>query len=346
MVDHTQIIKRAVAITWRYRPLWLFGFLLALCSGGSGGNFNPPSGSGDFGVPGSSPIPGGEPEMGVIIAIIVGVCCLALVLALVGTVIRAVTRTALIGMVTQINETEAVTIGDGWRLGWSIRAWRLFLVGFIIGIPVFIITMALILVAMAPLLLMISGDTGAMVTSIVLFVIAILFVVLIILVITAIVTPILEIAWRRVVVDDLGALASIGSTFGLIQRNFKDVFVVWLLLVGIGFLWAIISLIVVLPAALLIAALFGGIPAALVYLISSSWFGAAVAGIPLAVIAVVLVVSFGTGLYMTFQSTVWTLAYLQLDRTPASPSPEPDLSSPASSANLPGGGLPTPEPEV
>jgi hypothetical protein len=329
-VDHTQIIKKAFAISWRYRPLWLFGFLLALCSGGSGsgGNFNPPSSSGDFDFPGSSPIPGGDVDPAMIITIMVAVFCLMMILALVGVVVRAVTRTAIIGMVHQVARTEAVTVGDGWRLGWSVRAWRLWLVSFIIGIPVFIITMVLILAAMLPLILFILDETAAMVTGIVLFIIAIFGVMIIILIISAIVAPIMEIAWRRAVVDGSGALASIGSTFGLIKRNFKDVLIIWLLMFGIAFLWVIISLIAVLPVALISALVVGGIPAGLVYLISSSWFGAAVAGVPLAVIAIVLVFSFGSGLFLVFQSAVWTLTYLELDRS--ADSPEPDEPAPIS----------------
>ena len=51
-MNHIDLLKRAFTITWRYRPLWIFGFFLALCGGGGGGgggNFNFPSGgSNDF----------------------------------------------------------------------------------------------------------------------------------------------------------------------------------------------------------------------------------------------------------------------------------------------------------
>jgi hypothetical protein len=39
-MNHIDLLKKAFYITWRYRPLWLFGFFLALCGGGRSGNFN------------------------------------------------------------------------------------------------------------------------------------------------------------------------------------------------------------------------------------------------------------------------------------------------------------------
>ncbi len=49
-----------------------------------------------------------------------------------------------------------------------------------------------------------------------------------------------------------------------------------------------------------------------VYLISGSFLGAAIAGVPLAILAMLLVISFLTGFYLIFQSSVWTLAYLDM----------------------------------
>ena len=42
--------------------------------------------------------------------------------------------------------------------------------------------------------------------------------------------------------------------------------------------------------------------------------GAAVAGAPLALLVIILINSFVTGLYLIFQSTVWTLTYLEVQK--------------------------------
>jgi len=315
-MSHTELIKRAFTITWRTRPLWLFGFLLALCSGGGGG------GGGSPGPPSSgfedyyNDIPSTVPQIDVqmILAAIAVLICLALILALIGVVVRAVTRTALIKMVRQVDETEAVTIGQGWRMGWSGAAWRLWLVGLVIGIPMFIVTIGLVLLAMSPLLLMITGETGPMVAGIMLTILAFLLVMAVLMVIGAIISPILELTWRHTVLDGFGVFDSFGRTFKLINRNLKDVVIVWLLMFGVGLLWVMLVFIILLPVSLIAALILGGIPAAAVYFISGSGIGAAIDGVPLGFIALIVVITFGSGLYLIFQSSVWTLAYLGLQK--------------------------------
>ena len=332
-MDHVSVLKRAFLVTWRYRALWLFGFFLALCSGGSGGgsgNYSPPSSSGDdFYMP-MGDMPNIDWQM--IAVVIAALICLVLLAVLLGIVVRAVTRTSLIGMVAQVSKTESVTIKEGWRFGWSKRAWRLFLVGIIIGIPVAIISFVLIMLAFTPLLLLFSQETTLIVVAVILTIFAFLFVMLILVVIGAIVTPIMELSWRRTVLDEQGVIESLSETFGFIKHHFKDVAIIWLLMLGVGLLWVMIVFVVVLPISLLAALLVGGIPALLVYLVSGSFFGAAVTGAPLAILAMVLVISFLTGLYLIFRSSVWTLAYLDMQALEITPNtvagaapPEPPL---------------------
>lgn len=46
-VDYLQLIKDSWNFTWKYKALWLFGFFLAIASGGGGGAFNIPDFSSD-----------------------------------------------------------------------------------------------------------------------------------------------------------------------------------------------------------------------------------------------------------------------------------------------------------
>jgi len=278
----------------------------------SGGN------SGKFDWPGGENVPAPHVDPGTILAIVGAVICLVLLLVVVGTVARTVARTALIGMVRQITQTEAVTIGDGWRFGWSNRAWRVFLVELAIGIPVAIVTIILLLLAFSPLLLLLYQDsTGSMVVAIGLTVLGVILVVLLLTVIGAVIAPVIELAWRGVALTELAVGVGIRNAVQLIRQNFKDVLVIWLLLMGVGVLWVIISLVIVLPLALLAALVLGGLPAALVYFVSNSWIGAAVAGVPLAIIALILVSGAASAFYLTFQSAVWTLTFLELPQPAA-----------------------------
>lgn len=332
-MNHTELLKRALSITWRYRPLWVFGFFLALCSGGGGGNgggnFNP--GGGDFGQP--SDVPNmSDIDPGLIIAVVAGLCCLILLLTIIGVIVRAVTRTALIRMVQQITQTEAVTIKEGLQLGWSRGAWRVFLVSLVIGIPMFIVTISLLLLAFVPFfILMGSGEFTLIMGGFVIAMVAFLCVILLLFIVSLIVWPIQELAWRQTVLNDKDVFSSFGDTFKLIREHFKDVFVLWLLMMGIGIGWGFVALLVVLPAALIVAFILGGIPAGLVYLITNSVVGAAVAGGPLALIALIGIISFGTGLYLTFQSSFWTLAHLEWQSKDETPPPDPSPDPPPDS---------------
>ncbi len=330
-MNHIELLKRSFRITWRYKPLWLFGFILALCSGGSGGgrggNFNYQFSGDDFSGFGQVPaVPDFDPNL--ILAVIIGLICLVLLLAVVSIVATQVARAALIGMVRQIEQTAAVTISDGWRLGWSRGAWRVFLLNLLIGIPVAIITILLMLLAFSPLLLLLVDDTAPKIAGIILTILAVLLVILILMVIGALIAPFRELAWRRTVLDSQGVLASLKDAIGLVKRRFKDVAVIWLLMIGLGIGWAFIALLVVLPASIIAALLFGGIPAGLVYLISRSWIGAAIAGIPLGLLALIAVSSAAAAFYLIFQSTVWTLTYLEVQDTGTRDQPPPEAPAP------------------
>ncbi|HEX9923448.1 MAG TPA: hypothetical protein VGD99_12390 [Anaerolineae bacterium] len=344
-MSHTDLLKQAVHITWRYRALWVFGFFLALCGGGGGGgggsgNFRlPSSSSGDFEEFGELPnLPSVDPD--IIWAVVAGFICLIALLIVVGVVVRAVTRAALIGMVHQITETEQVTMAEGWQLGWSRRAWRLFLMSLLIGIPLAVVSILLILVAIAPLLLLIAGETALTVISIILTIFSCLFVVVLLIVVNAVVAPIQELAWRRTVLEQRGVFDSLREIISLVKRQFKYIAITWLLMFGIGFAWAIVSLVIVLPVSLIGAVVIGGIPAVVVYLISDSIVGAAIAGIPLALFVIIVIGAAASGFYVIFRSAVWTLTYLEV-RTEDGDDPPPAELPPT----VPESPTPEPQPE-
>ena len=334
-MNYTDLLKRAFHLTWRYKPLWLFGFILALCGGGQSGggtNFNFPGSSSEFGDLGAAPgTPNIDPTL--ILAVVAGLICLILLLAVVAIVAQYVARTALIGMVRQIETTESVTMTEGWRLGWSRNAWRTFLVSLLIGIPLMIISIVLILLALSPLLLLAVNQTASRVTGIILAVAAVILVVLILVAVGAVIRPFRELAWRGVVLDQQGVIASLRDAVGLVKSRFKDVAIIWLLMIGIGIGWGLVTLVVILPVSIIAALLIGGIPAGLVYLVSQSWIGAAVTGIPLGLLVLILLSSAVSGFYLIFQSAVWTLTYLAIiPAGPAGPEAESPVETPPTDA--------------
>ena len=321
-MNHLNLLKRALQLTWRYKPLWLFGFIFALCGGsggGGGGNFNFSGSSGEdfsnFGEQVDIPnLP--EIDSGTLIAVVVEIIVLILLLAIISAVLRYVAQTALIKMVRQITETEAISVADGWRLGRSVEAWRLFLINLVIGVPLAIISLILLALAFSPLLLLITEVTALMVIGVILTVMAAIFVILFLIALNAVISPWRELAWREAALSQTGVFDSLRAAFGRVRQRLKDVALIWLLMIGVGIGWGILSLFTVLPLSLVGALIVGGIPAALVYFIAGSWLGAAIAGIPLAVLALIIIGSFASGLYLAYQSAVWTLTFLELDVQP------------------------------
>lgn len=317
-MDHVSIVKRAFQITFRYRALWLFGFILALCGGGGGGGGtggNPGFTFGDGGrgefpeldLPGRLP----TPDPALLIGIGLFVVCLILVLSLVAVAIQAITRTSLIRMVQQIEDTAAVTTTEGWRYGWSRRALRIFLIGLVIAIPLAIAVIIMIGVGLSPLLLLAADSVPLKVLGGVGAAVLLLIFILIMILLSIVLTPLRELAWREAALDGRDVLESIRQSYALIRSRLKDVGIMWLILFGIGLGWGIVNFILAF-VLVVFGVVAGGIPAAVAYLLTDSPIAAAVAGVPLGLIVVVIPLTFATGLFLIYQSTAWTLAYREL----------------------------------
>ena len=163
MIDIGKILKRAWHILWNYKVLWIFGVLLGLTAGGSGSGGNTGSGSGfRFNGPGnynSSTLPGPfwasvndwfqqnlsplithpDQHLATFIWIGVGLFLFFLILGSLAAILRYVSEAAVIRMVDDY-EQNGTKLGfmQGWRLGWSRGAFRLWLIDLVISLPVIV----------------------------------------------------------------------------------------------------------------------------------------------------------------------------------------------------------------
>jgi hypothetical protein len=345
IMDHTKILKRAWHILWQYRVLWIFGFFLALTttsysSTSTSYNFS----SRDFNWDRSRyQLEELDPELqkdleeiiegmvrfiedgipsdvsNTVIAIAIGLALLILVLFIIGRILRYITETALIRMVDEYEETEEKrSIGHGFRLGWSRKAWRLFLIDLIIGIPVFLFFLVFLALILAPILLWatgapILGGLGT-IASIGLF-----FLLVCAAIVVGVVLNFLLIFIRRAcVLQDLGVIESIKHGYLIVRQNLKDAGGMWLIVAGINIGWSI----VIIPVGLLIVIL-GGLVAGVVALAVGGatgaflsgiepWIFAAVVGLLIFIVLVSVPLAFFNGLRVTFVSSTWTLTYREL----------------------------------
>lgn len=354
-MDHMRIIKRAWNILWSYRALWVFGIILALTSA-SGGN-------GGGGSGGGSPRNNGgafpfhfPPELaqtlhdlsqafdrnfsqglnGPFFVLAIVLACLALLIGLIAIAAKYVSRVALIRMVDRHEESgEKLRWTQGLRLGWSRNAWKLFLIDLVVFLPVMLGLLVLFGCAAIPILVSIGGGNDPTPVGIIATIgMAFLVIFLLIIVIVAL-SMFMELAYRHAVLNSAGVIESVRHGWKMLRASFREVFLMWLILIGIG-IAVFIGTVIVFILLLAVAAVFGGgIGAGLFFLVKSfaaetaAWITAGVVGGLIALVTLGVPLAFLGGLRETFLSTVWTLTFRELNLprvdalAPLPESPEP-----------------------
>jgi hypothetical protein len=326
-MDYAKILKRAFSITWNYRVLWVFGIILALTT--AGGSYNPryrgkgylpSSRNGNFSLPGNFKLPEiSSQTMDTVIPVAIAIGCLVLLLVLLFRVARYVSEVALIRMVNDHESIgEKVSVREGFRIGWSRSAWRLFLVDLLIGLIVMIVFLLLLLIALAPLAVWFTESTAARAIG---TVIAIgMFIIFILLAIAAVIVISLTllIIRRACVLENLGVIESIRRGYAMARQRVGDILVMGIIMFGLGLAWVIV-MIPVLILLVIAGAILGGLPALLVGGITSlflkgttPWIIAAAIGVPLFILTLAAPLLFLNGLKEVFKSSTWTLVYREL----------------------------------
>lgn len=313
-MNYIEIIKRAARITWRYKVLWILGILLALSGGGGGGG----GGSGmNFGGNGGGMAPPvfpnwSMPDPGVIAGFVLLCCCLLLILIVILTIVQYVARTGLYRAVDQIEETSAApTWREGLRLGWNNRAVRMFLLDLIVGIAIFLAAMLVLVVAAAPLLLLVFDNQVLRIFGIV-ATLSLELLMILMIVVAAIIISVLQQFWRRqIALNDrtIGEALSLGTEMA--RRKAGDVAVFWLLMAVIGIAFAIVLIPVVIGLSLVGGGLGFGLGYA-VYALTNSIGWAVLAGLPIFLVILGIPLLLVQGVYLVFESSAWTLVYRDL----------------------------------
>ena len=327
-MNHIQILKRAFNITKNYRALWFFGLLLALTTAsgsGSGGGGNNTGSSTNISPnfnwqhPFSS-FPQISAEVSsMLVGIAISLACLLLVLIVIGTFAHYVSETALIRMVDE-HETSAqkLTIRQGFRLGWSRMAWKMFLMDWLVGLSFVFGFLLLLVVAALPLLVWLTNSTPLHVFGSIISGGLILLLVLAAIAAGFAVTLILIFAHRACALENLGVRASLRRGYEIVRSRLKDVILMGVMLFGIGLGWIIVSFIAIL-VVVLAAALMAGLPALLVGFIvglftsgAAPWIAAGIIGIPIFLAVVIVCGGLIGGWQQVFNSSAWTLTYREV----------------------------------
>jgi hypothetical protein len=340
-MDHVKVLKRSWEILWRYRVLWVFGVIVVLCAAGTSYNPSIPRGGGDeYQQPGTAPWGGqwqwdGEPlaeivpqimgvwaaVAGVILAIIAALCCLAIIVTIARLIFLYIGETALIRMVDDYEETgEKRGVRQGFRLGWSRTALRLFVIDLLTRVPGFIAVFLLLLLGAGLLGLFVFLRDGV-VLKIIGSVAGIgvgFLVILAAIVLALAISVVRPLIFRVCALEERGVIESFRVGFGFIKAHLGDTVVMWLIMVGVH-IGLVIVMIPVVLFLLLVGGVLGGLAGLTVGGLSSLIFEGAIpwivgfgVGIPLFILIMAAPLVFLGGLAQVYKSSVWTLTYREL----------------------------------
>lgn len=251
------------------------------------------------------------------IGIIFGLVVLILsVLAAIG---RYVAETALIRMVDDYEDRgEPLTARQGFRLGWSRMAWRLFLINLVIDLPLALGILTLLACVAAPALLWFSGNMVAGVAGTVAAIGLGFIAILLIIVVVVILNLVKQFARRLCVLEERGVGASIRGGWEMLRQYLKEIGLMWLITVAIraAFPLAMLPLaFVAFVAAVIIGGGFGLAAGGISTLFTQSvmsWVIGGSTGIVIAVVVLAIPLVFFEGLREVYLSSTWTLTYREL----------------------------------
>jgi hypothetical protein len=320
-MDHFRIIKRAWQITWNYRILWIFGFLLALTTGGMNGGGGSGSGyrmdNNDFqNMFPRGEFPGYSDAFQGALSLLIPLACLGVFVGIVFVILRYVSEISLFRMVNRHEEDDTkYSFKEGFRLGWSRSAFKLFLMDLLVSVIGFIIFGLLFLIAAVPLLVW-TVDSDVLRTIGTLASVSLGLIIILIAILTAIVISlVLQFSWRILALENRGVIESLKAGFNMVRSHLSDSIIMGLILFGIGIAFFIL-MIPVMIMLVFFATVVAGLPGLLAYWLASlALEGAApymigfAIGIPLFLLILVIPSAMISGLFETFKSSVWTLTY-------------------------------------
>jgi hypothetical protein len=245
--------------------------------------------------------------------------CVTLLLAVAAVIARYDAETALIRMVDQHEVTGVkISVRQGFRLGWSRAALRLFLMDLVLGLSLVIAFLLLLLLAASPLLVWLTDSTPLRLLGTVLAG-ALGVVIIFVAIVAGIALSLLLQLWHRaVVLEDRNVNAAVRRGWHLLRQRLGDVVVMGLILFALGLAWTIV-MVPVFFLLVAVAAIGGGLPALLVYAVASliaqgatPWIAAVIVGLPIFIVIMAIPLAVLGGLVQTFQSSTWTLTYREL----------------------------------
>jgi hypothetical protein len=302
-MDYGKVLSRAWEITWRWKVLWILGFLVSLGSGGGGGGSPSYTFTGEDIEKWTYDYMAPEAIAG-ILAVVAGVVCLAFVVAIALWVISVIARGGLIAGVQQVEDEGSTSFLQAWRVGRG-KFWTLFGIGILAAIPMLIMVLVLVVVLVVGIFGAVGfSDTAeALAGGSILAAVACgcgMFCGMIILAI--VLEQIRVYAERAAILEDMGWVDAFKRGWEVLKENVGPTIIFWFIFLGIGLFFAalVIGGMFVLAIPMLVA--FSNVD-------PGPWLAVPFCCGGLIVFIIAILVN---AIVQTFTSATWTLAYREM----------------------------------
>lgn len=358
-MDPVKILKRAWYILWSYRALWVFGLILALAAGSAsshGSNnsnyrYNQSRGQNQQVTPQGMQeafkefqsevhkffeqgIPQADISGRALTTFLWVIGAFILVMMVIGIVVaiaRYVSETAVIRMVDEYEASgNKMTVRQGFRIGWSRTAWRLFLINLIVNLPAIALVLVLLITGVGIYFAWVNGTANFAAFSTVATIVLAFISIFVVVILSIVLRLLRNFFWRVSVLEDIGVRESLRRGFAFVLENWKNVGLMWLVMIGLGIVWAVASIILIIVTipVVIVTAVIAVLAVALPFLLFvgifstflTSWLPW-IAG-ALFVAPLFFTIAFSPWLLLgswqsVYTSTVWTLTYREIKALPA-----------------------------
>lgn len=317
-MDHFANIKKAFELTWKYKFLWLLGFIVAFF--GQAPTFNNninisednPSRVSEIVNPILTWWNSMNPTLHLVIVLVSVLFFLTFSILIMYLVARA--EAALVGSVTEINDGKHIDLGKAWKLG-GPKSWNLVGQKLLLNLPLTLISLIIVTVSVLVFLGTFKSDLSNLEDlmtsplSLIFLLLTCLFAFMAI--IYSVLTGILYTFSSRIsVIQDKGVVASIKLSYAFVKQNLSELFMSWLfnLIVMIP-----VSIVVGIVSFVIMLILFIPIFLALMTLMLTNIFLFIAAVIILGLVAQFFGSMVG-GFFSAFGSAYWTIVYTSLEK--------------------------------
>ncbi len=311
-MDFGKVLGRAWEITWRYKVLWVLGFLAGLGQTGGTSQSSYSIYEGDLDKFSYRLGEATEEFFAAISVLILGVLCLMFILAIVIWVISVISRGGLIAAVQQVEEDGSTSFRRAWAAG-AKKFWTLLGLSILSALPMII----LIIVGLVFLGLGIGVGVGLLDVSEAAAITTFVFVSVVcggflccgLFILMIVLEQIRIYGERAAILEDLGWIDAFKRGWQVLKENLGATIILWLIFFALGIVIFGISFVIMAAIAAPFFGLFFVDDPGL-WLLGPICFGGLLG---------VLVFAFIRSIVTAFTSATWTLAYREMTTTPTHP---------------------------